>query len=107
MGFPRQEYWSELPFPSPGDLPDPGIEPVSPGSPALQADSLPQSRQRSPHISKLPRKPFLSYDLPSDHGGRMKDEWVKQDRPERKAAQGGAELGFRWLASEDGCGSGS
>ena len=37
MGFPRQEYWSELPFPSPGDLPDPGIEP---GSPALQADSL-------------------------------------------------------------------
>ena len=30
MGFPRQEYWSGLPFPSPGDLPDPGIEPVSP-----------------------------------------------------------------------------
>ena len=33
----RQEYWSGLPFPSPGDLPDPGIEP---GSPALQADAL-------------------------------------------------------------------
>ena len=32
MGFSRQEYWSGLPFPSPGDLPDPGIEP---GSPAL------------------------------------------------------------------------
>ena len=30
MGFPRQEYWSGLPFPSPGDLPDPGIEPWSP-----------------------------------------------------------------------------
>ena len=30
VGFPRQEYWSELPFPSPGDLPNPGIEPVSP-----------------------------------------------------------------------------
>ena len=30
MGFPRQEYWSRLLFPSPGDLPDPGIEPVSP-----------------------------------------------------------------------------
>ena len=29
MGFPRQEYWSELPFPSPGDLSDPGIEPTS------------------------------------------------------------------------------
>ena len=38
MGFPRQEYWSGLPFPSPGDLPSPGLEP---GSSALQADSLP------------------------------------------------------------------
>ena len=38
MGFSRQEYWSGLPFPSPGDLSDPGIEPRSPG---LQADSLP------------------------------------------------------------------
>ena len=38
MGFSRQECWSGLPFPSPGDLPDPGIEP---GSPALQADALP------------------------------------------------------------------
>ena len=38
MGFPRQEYWSGLPFLSPGDLPDPGIEPWSP---TLQADSLP------------------------------------------------------------------
>ena len=35
MGFSRQEYWSELPFPSPGDLPHPGIEPKSPASPAL------------------------------------------------------------------------
>ena len=38
MGFSRQEYWSGLPFPSPGDLPNPGIEP---GSPASQADALP------------------------------------------------------------------
>ena len=37
MGLSRQEYWSGLPFPSPGDLPDPGIEP---GSPALEADAL-------------------------------------------------------------------
>ena len=37
LGFSRQEYWSGLPFPSPGDLPDPGIEP---GSPALGADAL-------------------------------------------------------------------
>ena len=38
MGFSRREYWSGLPFPSPGDLPKPGIDPRSP---ALQADSLP------------------------------------------------------------------
>ena len=38
MGFPRQEYWNRLPFPTPGDLPNPGIELASP---ALQADSLP------------------------------------------------------------------
>ena len=38
MGFSRQEYWSGLPFPSPGDLPNPGIEP---GCPSLQADALP------------------------------------------------------------------
>ena len=37
MGFSRQEYWSGLPFPSPGDLPDPGIEP---GFPTLEADAL-------------------------------------------------------------------
>ena len=41
IGFSRQEYWSGLPFPSPGDLPDPGIEPASLMSPAMQADSLP------------------------------------------------------------------
>ena len=41
-GFSRQEYWSELPFPSPEDLPDPGIEPRSP---SLQADSLPSELQ--------------------------------------------------------------
>ena len=44
MGFPRQEYWSGVPFPSPGDLSDPGTEPASP---TLQADSL---------LSELPGK---------------------------------------------------
>ena len=39
MEFSRLEYWSGLPFPSPGDLPNPGTEPESPVSPALQADS--------------------------------------------------------------------
>ena len=45
MGFSRQEYWGGLPCPPPGDLPNPGIEP---GSPALQADSLPLRYQWSP-----------------------------------------------------------
>ena len=43
MRLSRQEYWSGLPFPSPGDLPNPGIEP---GSPTLQAESLPTEPQR-------------------------------------------------------------
>ena len=47
MGFSRQEYWSGLPFPSPRDLPDAGIEP---GSPALQADSLQTELQGKPHF---------------------------------------------------------
>ena len=45
MGFYRQQYWSGLPFPSPGNLPDPGIEPRSP---ALQVDSLPAEPQGKP-----------------------------------------------------------
>ena len=53
MGFPRQEYWNRLPFPPPGDVPNPGIEP---GSPALQADSLPLS-----HPGK-PKDPPLSFE---------------------------------------------
>ena len=45
MGFSKPEYWSELPFPSPEDLPNPGIEPMSP---ALQADSLPTEQRGKP-----------------------------------------------------------
>ena len=51
MGFPRQEYWSGLPCPPPGDLPNPGIKPRSP---ALQADSLP---------AELPGKPIHPHML--------------------------------------------
>ena len=47
MAFSRQENWSGLPCPPPGDLPDPGIQP---GSPALQADSLPSESPRKPQI---------------------------------------------------------
>ena len=48
MGFPRQEYWSRLPCPPLGDLPDPGIELVSPKAPVLQANSLQLSHWGSP-----------------------------------------------------------
>ena len=51
MGFSKQEYWSEFPFPTPGDLPDPGIKPVRPAS---QADSLPLSHHREDPVYKLP-----------------------------------------------------
>ena len=66
MRFLRQEYWSGLPFPSPGDLPDPGIKSESP---ALQADSLPLSDRGSPAdsvdggekgevcVCRIPREP--------------------------------------------------
>ena len=47
MGFSRQEYWSGLPFPSPGDLPDPGVEP---GSPALQANALNSEPPGKPYV---------------------------------------------------------
>ena len=53
MGFSRQEYWSGLPFPSPGDLPYPGIEP---GPPALEAEAL---------TSELPGKPSQPYQFSS------------------------------------------
>ena len=50
VGFSRQEYWSRLPFPSPGDLPIPGIKPTPPVSPALQADSLLSHRGTSREV---------------------------------------------------------
>ena len=48
MGFSRQDYWSGLAFPTPGDLPNPGIQPESPVSPTLQVHSLPLSHQGKP-----------------------------------------------------------
>ena len=50
MEFSRQESWSGLPFPPPGDLPDPGIELVSPASLHLQADSVPLGHLGSPCV---------------------------------------------------------
>ena len=68
MEFSRQEYWNGLPFSSPGDLPDPGIEP---GSPELRADSLP---------SEPPGKP---YGLAQ--AGAVCCEWVERVTEEQAA----------------------
>ena len=58
MGFSRQEYWGGLPFPSPGDLPNPGIEPRSP---ALQADALTSEQCMRVPISPLSHQHLLLY----------------------------------------------
>ncbi|KAI4549205.1 hypothetical protein MG293_001535 [Ovis ammon polii] len=61
VDFSRQEYWSGLPFPIPGDPPDPGIEAESLASPALAVDSVPQIqlKQRLQHVK--PRKGLLRF----------------------------------------------
>ena len=64
MGFSRQEYWSGLPFPSPGDLPNPGIEPRSP---AMYADALPsEPPEKSFFIEKTNDKKYVK--LPNKYG---------------------------------------
>ena len=64
MGFSKQEYWSGLLCPPPGDLPDPGIEP---SSPTLQADSLPLSHWESPWACLKPPLGLISDLLRSAH----------------------------------------
>ena len=80
MGFSRPEYWSGLSFPSPGDLPNPGIEP---GSPALHADSLPSELPEKPHpyhtidaicgiIKEFSRLALTSFDFHHQCSFRLK-----------------------------------
>ena len=59
----RQEHWSGLSFPPPGDLPNPGIKPVSPMSPALQAESLPPEPWGKPSFNRKLILKFLTYKL--------------------------------------------
>ena len=74
MEFSRQGYWSGLPFPSLGDLAEPGIEPVSPASPALLADSLLLSQQGSARMSDLTlRQPFRDKTFP------LRCTWLKTE----------------------------
>ena len=58
MGFSRQEYWSELPFPSPEDLPNPGIEPMFLTSPALRSVLLPPVPPKKPQMILCSHKMF-------------------------------------------------
>ena len=79
MGFSRQEYWSGLPFPSPGDLPNLEIEP---GSPALQADSLPSEPQGKPQNTLLSL--LLSRSVVSDYlqpCGLQLQRYASEDLP--------------------------
>ena len=70
MGFSRQEYWSGLPFPSPGDLPNPGIKPTSP---ALQGVSCIAGGF---FATEPPRKPLVNGWVGKNHGNRWKQEPV-------------------------------
>ena len=71
MEFSRQEYWRWLPLPPPGDLPNPGMEPTSPVSPALQVDSLPAEP-----LGKIPKQVFsgsIFRDMRKVHDQILKD----------------------------------
>ena len=113
VGFSREEYWSGLPFPSPGDPPHPGIEPTSPVSPDLQADSLPTEPSRklhntmSPAITRLPSR--ISWGrgchasrLPQTHesgplgGIQEREPWWPHLRthPEWQEGPGGQRAGY-------------
>ena len=76
MRFSRQEYWSGLPFPSPGDLPDPGLKPRSP---SLRADALPSEPQGKPH--QTPQRGAGEMQTPFSHPPELfqilKDDAVK------------------------------
>ena len=75
MGFPRLEYWSGLLFPSPGDLPDPGIEPRSP---ALQADSLPAEPPGKPQNTGVGSLSLLQQIFPTQESnwGLLHCRWI-------------------------------
>ena len=87
MGFSRQEYWSGLPFPPPGDLPSTGIEPESP---ALQADALP---------SEPPAKvEFQRAGSNSCQSQKGEEDEAREKQPRNKSAV----LGGRVLAPRQG-----
>ena len=77
LEFSRQEYLSGLPFSTPGDIPDPGIQLEPPASPALQADSLPLSHLGSPHFCPVNT---ISHPVSSACLGARDDFWNVEDQ---------------------------
>ena len=82
MGFFKQEYWHRLPFPSPGDFPNPGLKLTSPVSPALELDSLPDEPSWKPifHFAKslqlcLTLCDFMHCSLPSSMRFSRQEYW--------------------------------
>ena len=75
MGFPRQEYWSGLPFPFPGDLPNTGIKPRSP---ALQVDSLPAEPEGKPKNNAVGSQSLLQRIFPTQESnqGLLHCKWI-------------------------------
>ena len=67
MGFPREEYWSGLPCPPPRDLPNPGIKPAFPVSPALQVNSLPAEPPGKPKLFIYKLNHFAVYQELTQH----------------------------------------
>ena len=65
LGFSRQEYWSGLPFPFPGSLPDPGIKPKSPGSPALAGGFITTEPPRKPLFHSVLEIDLAEIEFPS------------------------------------------
>ena len=82
IGFPRQEYWSELPFPSPGDLPDPGIGPVSS---ALAGGFL---------TTEPPRKPWRMSQAIAKPWAVLSARWRALGDFEQRAVEVGGESGW-------------
>ena len=81
-GFSRQEHWSGLPFPSPGALPNPGTEPESLTSPALQADSLPLSHleAQTHNISVHQERKENSFGKYWQGSKRLEPPWVLESQ---------------------------
>ena len=76
LEFSRQEYWSGLPFPSPWDLPNPGIETASPVSPSLQVYSFPLSHVKQLEKAMAPHSSTIAWKIPwTEEPGGLQSTW--------------------------------